>query len=147
MAKGKTTQESEHDIWIEAVAKLIRLTHEDQLAWKRVELLNDSKQEIDAYIAKYKGRRLKLSERENPFDEENFKRMAQYRSPKSEIEKTLDFFKSIKNTPLITLEFVDENEISLWRFPQTSALRDLMSSVRYQSANVKEFLKDILNEG
>ena len=73
--------------------------------------------------------------------------MAQYRSPKSEIEKTLDFFKSIKNTPLITLEFVDENEISLWRFPQTSALRDLMSSVRYQSANVKEFLKDILNEG
>jgi len=145
MAKRKTTQESEQDIWIEAVAKLIRLTHEDQLTWERVESLNDSKKEVDAYVAEYKGRRLKLSERENPL-EENFKRMAQYRLPKSEIEKTLDFFNSIKNATLITLEFVDENEVSLWRFPQTSALHDLMSSVRYQSANVKEFLKDILNE-
>jgi len=142
MAKGKTTQESEHDIWIEAVAKLIWLTHEDQLTWKRIELLNDSKKEVDAYIAEYKGRRLKLSERENTFDE-NFKSlMAQYRFPR-EIE---DIIKNRKNATLITLEFVNEKEVSLWRFPQTSALRDLMSSVRYQSVNVKEFLKDILNE-
>ena len=143
MAKRKTTQESEHDIWIEAVAKLIWLTHEDQLAWKRVELLNDSKKEVDAYISEYKGRRLKLSERENPFDEENFKRMSLYRLPGSEVE---DIIKHRKNATLITLEFINENEASLWRFPQTSALRDLMSSVRYQSVNVKEFLKDILNE-
>ena len=140
MAKGKTTQESEHDIWIEAVAKLIWLTHKDQLTWQRVESLNDSKREIDAYIAEYKGKRLKLSERENTFDE-NFKRMG-YRLPR-EIE---DIIKNRKNSTLITLEFVNENEVSLWQFPQTSALRDLMSSVRYQSVNVKEFLKDILNE-
>ena len=143
MAKGKTTQESEHDIWIEAVAKLIWLTHKDQLTWQRIEFLNDSKREIDAYIAEYKGRRLKLSERENPFDEENFKRMAQYQLPKSEVE---DIIKHRKNATLITLEFINENEASLWQFPQTSALRDLMSSVRYQSANVKEFLKDILSD-
>jgi len=142
MAKGKTTQESEHDIWIEAVAKLIWLTHEDQLTWKRVELLNDSKKEVDAYVAEYKGRRLKLSERENPI-EENFKRMAQYQLPKSEVE---DIIQHRKSATLITLELVNENEVSLWRFPQTSAVHDLMSSVRYQSANVKEFLKDILNE-
>ena len=78
--------------------------------------------------------------------EEDFKKAAQFRLPKSEIEKALDFFNSIKNETSITLEFVDENGVSLWRFPQTSALRDLMSSVRYQSANVKEFLKDILND-
>jgi len=43
------------------------------------------------------------------------------------------------------LEFVDQNGISLYQFPKSQALNDLLSAVRYQSAGVKDFINDLLD--
>jgi hypothetical protein len=45
-----------------------------------------------------------------------------------------------------TLEIIDENGTPLWTFPTISGLDDLLSSVRYQSADVKGFVDDIIGD-
>ncbi len=45
-----------------------------------------------------------------------------------------------------TLEIIDDDGTALWTFPPVSGLDDLLSSVRYETAGVKEFLDDIIGE-
>lgn len=47
---------------------------------------------------------------------------------------------------LPNLEIIDENGTTLWTFPPVSGLDDLLSSVRYQTADVKKFLDDIIGD-
>lgn len=44
------------------------------------------------------------------------------------------------------LEIIDDNGTTLWTFPQVSGLNDLLSSVRYQTADVKSLLDDIIED-
>lgn len=44
------------------------------------------------------------------------------------------------------LEIIDENGTPLWTFPRVSGLHDLLSSVRYQTADVKSFVDDIIRD-
>lgn len=44
------------------------------------------------------------------------------------------------------LEIIDENGTPLWAFPTISGLDDLLSSVRYQAADVKGFVDDIIGD-
>jgi hypothetical protein len=44
------------------------------------------------------------------------------------------------------LEIIDDNGTALWTFPPVSGLDDLLSSVRYQTADVKKFLDDIIGD-
>ena len=44
------------------------------------------------------------------------------------------------------LEIIDDNGTVLWTFLPVSGLDDLLSSVRYETAGVKEFLDDIIGE-
>jgi hypothetical protein len=44
------------------------------------------------------------------------------------------------------LEIIDENGTPLWTFPRMSGLDDLLSSVRYQTADVKSFVDDIIRD-
>lgn len=47
---------------------------------------------------------------------------------------------------LPNLEIIDDNGTALWTFPPVSGLDDLLSSVRYETAGVKEFLDGIIGE-
>jgi hypothetical protein len=44
------------------------------------------------------------------------------------------------------LEFVDDRDNMLWRFPNVTPLRDLLAPLHYQVANARDFLNDILSE-
>lgn len=44
------------------------------------------------------------------------------------------------------LEIIDDNGTTLWTFPPVSGLDDLLSSVRYQTAGVKSFLDEIIDD-
>ena len=44
------------------------------------------------------------------------------------------------------LDIIDENGTPLWTFPGVSGLDDLLSSVRYQIADVKSFVDDIIRD-
>jgi hypothetical protein len=136
MKKEKPVHEAEEgitDIWVDAVVRLMMLTHDDKLHWKRVDIPDLSSSETDAYITEYNGKRLRLAEKELKLPLER------------SVAPGVDYG-YIDSRNRFILEFIDEDGRSLWRFPVTSALRDLMSSVRYQCADVKAFLHDILND-
>lgn len=44
------------------------------------------------------------------------------------------------------LDIIDGNGTPLWTFPSVSGLDDLLSSVRYQTADVKTFLDEIIKD-
>jgi len=44
------------------------------------------------------------------------------------------------------LEIIDNSGTTLWTFPQVSGLNDLLSSVRYQTADVKTLLDEIIED-
>jgi hypothetical protein len=66
--------------------------------------------------------------------------------PKSPFSSIEEYFRKPEFTysDQVFLEIVDFTGVTLWMFPQLSALKDLYSSVSYQVADVKNFLEDIL---
>jgi hypothetical protein len=44
------------------------------------------------------------------------------------------------------LQIIDDSGTTLWTFPQVSGMNDLWSSVRYQTADVKSLLDEIIND-
>ena len=122
--------------WIEAIAKLIKLTQEKKITW---DTASDANREYlpkdadlfagSAFITEYAGRRLRLYTL--------FER----------IETTAYLF--TKKPPLISrqvLEFIDDDARTLWTFPDTEAHKDLMAAVEFQVAGVNEFLADLLKD-
>lgn len=43
------------------------------------------------------------------------------------------------------LETFDENNNTLFRFPETNNLKDLLDTVMYQKSNIEDFYKQLLN--
>lgn len=58
--------------------------------------------------------------------------------------RKLRLYEAAYNSP--NLEIIDDNGTALWTFPPVSGLDDLLSSVRYETAGVKDFLDDIIGE-
>ena len=126
----------EKDKWIEAIAKLTKMTQESTLKWRSSEVpeffknLENVKVEV-IYLTKYKDKILRIYEKEVR-------------------ERSYDFL-SGKGQRLVwksytVLDFVDPNGVSLWVFPEIQGLDNLFSAIRFQTAKVKDFLKDLLNE-
>jgi hypothetical protein len=44
------------------------------------------------------------------------------------------------------LEIIDNSGTTLWTFPSVSGLNDLLSSVRYQTADVKSLLNELIED-
>jgi hypothetical protein len=142
----------ERDKWVDAVVKLLRLTQEGKLHWDYEMIGQQLIEENDEYISSpiftttYNGRHLQLYK-------ERFKRPRRQSISETFNSVTLGAFGGEPATrPMvwdtrIILEFVNEKGARLWAFPNISALDDLLSSVQYQVAGVKEFLDDLLSEG
>ncbi|PWT92809.1 MAG: hypothetical protein C5B55_05585, partial [Blastocatellia bacterium] len=50
----------------------------------------------------------------------------------------------LESAKAAVLEFVDENGNGLWSFPQLEIIKDLLSTVQYKVAGVKDFLAELL---
>ena len=121
---------------VEAVAKLIKLAQDGKIEWRSAELVRDDITVESVFIAEYKDRLLRIYkyvykvEKPSPF----------YISPSIFTHK--EEYPSWETS--VTLEFIDTNGLSLWKFPYTNALYDLLQAVQYQVAGVDEFLDEII---
>jgi len=115
---------TESEKLIDAVVRLIKGTQEGKISWtvKRQTVLPEMEPEANepntVYETEYKNRRLRLFEVNNQFS-------------------------SGRHTQL---KIIDEAGAPLWLFPEVSGLDDLLSSVRYQTADVKKLLDDIIGD-
>jgi len=125
------------DKFVEAVTKLIKLTQEGKMKWRSVNLVRHDIKVESAFITKYKDRLMRL-----------YKYVHKVEAPTPYVSGVFSTYKG--EYPYwetsVTLEFIDSNELSLWKFPYTSALIDLLQAVQYQVAEVDEFLDDIMAE-
>lgn len=128
---------TEKNKWVDAVAKLIKLTQEGELKWTidepPVSFAKRPNTRVEVvFIATHGEKSLRLYERR--FQEEfiDFDEFEMRPVPKTEWRKA------------VVLEFIDDNGNSLWAFPSVEALNDLMSAVQYQAAGVKDFLTELL---
>jgi len=132
---------SESDKARDAVNKLNKLTLEGKLTWSITHSHNltnsppdrlaghvyETKYPKDHSLRLYK-RRIKVEVAKNPF------------SGFGNLLREPEFIWSDQ----VFLEMVDSSGVTLWMFPQLSALKDLYASVSYQVADVKNFLEGIL---
>lgn len=115
---------TEQEKVINAIVKLIRGTQEGSITWSvkkqttvpSLDPNEDAEPDI-VYEAEYKDHRLRLYEVYRRFDGRHY-----------------------------ILKFVDDDGSTLWTFPEVSGLDDLLSSVRYEVADVKKFLDDLIVE-
>ncbi|HXF39133.1 MAG TPA: hypothetical protein VN687_05420 [Blastocatellia bacterium] len=116
---------TESEKLIDAVVRLIKGTQEGKISWtvkKQTVFPSIEPEENEpniVYEAEYRNRRLRLFEVNNQF---------------SAGRRTM-------------LKIIDDSGTTLWLFPEISGLDDLLSSVRYQTADVKKFLDDIIGDG
>lgn len=112
--------------WIEAVTRLTALTQEGKLLWVVRTPLTELTSTIGpSYFANYKDRKLRLEKR-SVSDPDVY---------------------SGRRIERPVLEFVDNQDQSLWTFPHVDAVEHLYGAVRYQTAGVKDFLGDLLGGG
>jgi len=123
----------EKDQWIEAIAKLTKMTQENDLVWSIGELPEFFKIEKTVemvYITKYKDKILRIYETRDK-------------------EYAFDLFtirKEFTWTTRTVLDFIEPSGVSLWTFPEVQGLNNLLNAVKFQVAKVKDFMKDLLNE-
>lgn len=128
---------TERNKWIDAVAKLLELTQHGDLTWSVQEppfsFTKRPNSRVDVvFVAKYCDKVLRLYEKRFQEDVVDFDQFELRQVMTTEWKKT------------IVLEFIDSNGNSLWAFPYVQVLNDLMSSVQYQVAGVRDFLAELL---
>lgn len=131
------------DKWVEAVAKLIKLTQENKIKWHSSEPPTNLKGDADDYVetvflTKYNDRNLRLYKR-------IYKRDL---SPLvSALKKTMgESYPRFSWYSSVVLEILDLGNNKIWTFPTVTPLEDLLTSVRFQVADVNAFIEKLLNE-
>lgn len=127
----------EKNKWIDAVAKLLKLTQDGELTWSVQEppasFTKRPNSSVDVvFVAKHGDKLLRLYEKRFQEDVVDFDQFQLRQVMTTEWKKT------------VVLEFIDGNGNTLWVFPYVQALQDLASSVQYQVAGVKDFLAELL---
>lgn len=125
------------DKLVEAVAKLIKLTQENEIKWtvlQTPEILKGNPDDFveNVFVTTFNQRKLRLYERVYSVD----------------IIPIVSVFANEKTSwrSETSLEIVDSDYNSIWAFPKVTPLSDLLVSVRYQVAGVDDFIEDLLNQ-
>lgn len=129
--------------WVEAITKLTKLTQEETLKWSSTPsggvLANDEGQQIEsAFIAYYKDKTLRLYKKRFKVEDPNPLMTSMMIHP---FHPKYPFWAA-----QIYLELIDNNGQNLWTFPEVSALRDLLTAVKYQASGVKDLLEDLVKD-
>ena len=125
----------ETDKWIQLISKLRELTASGSLRWHSVRLIEGMPNDLNRKIAtlfesNYKGHNLRLYELS--FD------------TGTEHSSAVDLLAAVtrwQSNPV--LELVDENG-SAWQFPNIKGLEDLLETVKFQAAGIKDFIEAVL---
>jgi hypothetical protein len=118
--------EREHDRIVDAVGRLTNLTQSGELKWSLQSYpYGDTGVIGPIYRAEHKGRMLRL------------------RKCEVEVEESRSWRKRAQEVRYV-LDFVDENNNSIWAFPASDAVEHLYDAVGYQTAGVSEYLDDLL---
>jgi hypothetical protein len=133
---------SSGDIYEDAVLQILRLTQDRKLDWEQqdpslVGLPKTPDERVEAVYAskqKYNGKTLRLYRKAYQIDVQ--------RSILPTGISMLD--KERRWRRKVVLELVDDQGITVWTFPDMSALNDLLTSVQYQVADVQGVLETIL---
>jgi hypothetical protein len=130
---------TEKDSLISTIVALIKLTQTEQLSWTRVNPSDAGLNPLSvgvidfAYLAKFQDLNFRLYEKtdesERPFINNSWSIL----------------LGKPKYVGQVILEVVDDEMRSLFVFPQVTALRDLLSSVKYQAFDVKNAFARLLD--
>ena len=123
---------------VDAVTSLIKLTQEGELKWSSAaldSLVSDETQQIESvFTAYYKYKKLRL-----------YKKRFKVEDPNPLLTSINPYGRKYPYwASQIYLELVDENGQNLWTFPEVTALRDLLTAVKYQVSGIKDLLDDLL---
>lgn len=129
--------------WIEAVAKMIKLTQNGKIKWESEEPDTVPKKGEDdriesVFVAIYKEKTLRIYRR-------RYKRITI-----NDAIASITGTGKVARPPLwdysVVLELIKAYDQPVWAFPKEDILKDLLSAVQYQVSGVKEFLDEILIE-
>lgn len=129
---------SEKSKWTDAVVKIIKLTQNSELKWQVAEPTEEIGKTPDdritaVFSTSHKSKNLRL-----------YERVYQVRVPNP--------FWAVLSEPTfrwrtnVVLEITDLDGLAVWTFPNVASLRDLLATVQYQVANIKDFLDAILTD-
>lgn len=130
---------SEREKWVEAVTKMLKLTQEGKLKWieedANAHFKNRADQRVElVFTTVHRDRYLRLYELTYQVETVDV-------DPYTGLPTT-----SVEWKTKPVLEIINKNRNALWKFPNVNALRDLLASVQYQVAGVKDFLEGFMNE-
>ena len=112
--------------WDDVVAKLARKTKQGLVDWERAKLRTPAgeKQGI-IYVAEVLGKRVAVYEYESRYwtDEDEFHWQSD-----------------------VSIEFIDNEDRTEWRFPQTQGRWDLIDAIRYREAGAADFLRNFFED-
>ena len=126
---------NERDKWTDAVIRMIELTQSGELQWHVGRKASPGKGELTTppYYATYKNRRYKLEER-------------WVEAPRlTAMEQLIEGLSMIprRDHRAVTLDLVNDNDLSLFSVPSVGPLRDLLKAVQKQTA-ADDALHDLL---
>ena len=125
------------DKLVEAVAKLIQLTQENKIKWSSDEPPDNLKGDANDYVetiflTKHENKNLRLYER-------------MYKVEVAPMLQVLSSYNSHWKSE-VNLEILDSAHNNIWTFPLVTPLNDLLESVRYQVADVNDFIEGLLKD-
>lgn len=131
------------DTWLDVIAKITKLTQLGEIVWKTastdpiIKVANDRIKV--AFETEYLGKKMRLYERSytvtvHPPSPFQFNFGIEVRIPGEYWYNE------------IVLEILDEFSSPIFKFPETSMHKDLLFSVQYQVAEIKDYLDKILSK-
>lgn len=144
---NKSKDDERKQKWVEAVINLTRLTESRNLRWSSAERENlkpSNQLVLSAYQAKFDVDETTLLLQETVPDPEATKRVRPELlgfAAESDLSRIMGAIKN--SSPSVTLRILDDKGASLFVFPQVSEVTFLLAAVKYQIANVDQFLNNL----
>lgn len=114
---------------VEIIDKLIELTQHNSISWQvnepSADMTNGDLRTELTYVTTYLNKKLRV-----------------YKQSYKHFMDEISFCWSNR----VVFEMIDNNENSLWTFPQTNNTWDLLNAVQYSNSKVGDFYKDMFGE-
>lgn len=123
--------------YIDVVVKLNRLTKEDKLSWEKYDYEGGFPFPSNRYRTRYKDKYFVI----NAFPQPPRVIKKLFKGTPRHVNPSLD---SPINRPTLTIE--DDEENTIFSFPRTSVIDDLLDSIRYKMDEADTFLDEFLKE-
>ena len=138
-----STESKKKGRWVDAISSLIELTQDGKVLWRvnaNAKTPYDNERTSSVFETTYVDKALRLYQIKLPTN------MVGGRAGLLDTIYKMQGVEPPKWISKIILEFIDHEGHALWTFPDIDALSDLLTSVQFQVAGVKDFLDNIISE-